>query len=136
MTNEAVDSLLNWHLHIGSDINFEKTYEDPNAVATLLKMFLRDLPEPVLTKHLDPVFNGCLSDYDHELSATDPEYERLISRRLAAVATHLPDENYELLAWLMCHLARVDYYSDINKMNCSNLGLIFCPTLGISSVMF
>lgn len=120
----------------GSDLAFGEEGEDPNAIATLLKMFLRELPETVLTPTLESEYHQCLSSYDHERSMADPAYEAQIVEDLTRVTLQLPEENYQLLAWLMCHLARVDYYSDVNKMNSSNLGLIFCPTMGITSVLF
>ncbi|KAJ1926382.1 hypothetical protein IWQ60_003826, partial [Tieghemiomyces parasiticus] len=59
-----------------------------------------------------------------------------VAQHLAWVAQRLPDANYYLFHWLCRHLARLDYYSDINKMTLSNLGLIFCPTLRVKSYVF
>ncbi|KAK9768176.1 hypothetical protein K7432_001420 [Basidiobolus ranarum] len=59
-----------------------------------------------------------------------------VPEKLALVAECLPEPNYYLLHWLMSHLARLDFYNAENKMTVSNLGLIFCPTLLISSVLF
>ncbi|ORX86387.1 UPF0183-domain-containing protein [Basidiobolus meristosporus CBS 931.73] len=99
----------------GNDMDLLDSNEDPNAAATLLKMYLRELPDPIITQDL--------------------QMEN-VAEKLARVAEQLPEPNYHLLHWLMSHLARLDYYNKQNKMTVSNLGLIFCPTLLISSVLF
>lgn len=48
----------------------------------------------------------------------------------------LPLENYILLGSLSQHLSNLAEYENCTKMNISNLGLIFCPTLQIGSVLF
>lgn len=48
----------------------------------------------------------------------------------------LPLENYILLGTLCHHLSNLADYENCTKMNISNLGLIFCPTLQIGSVLF
>ncbi|ORY05963.1 RhoGAP-domain-containing protein [Basidiobolus meristosporus CBS 931.73] len=120
----------------GNDMDLLDSDENPNAAATLLKMYLRELPDPIITQGLLPNFNACLpqtAGLSHE--------ERLklmenVPAKLARVAEQLPEANYHLLHWLMSHLARLDFYNTQNKMTVSNLGLIFCPTLLISSVLF
>jgi hypothetical protein len=62
--------------------------------------------------------------------------ERQSAEELAKIADRLPSANRHVLHWLGCHLRRVSAHADINKMTLSNLGLIFCPTLGISSLLF
>ncbi|KAF9316637.1 hypothetical protein BG003_001717, partial [Podila horticola] len=48
----------------------------------------------------------------------------------------MPLENYILLGTLCRHLSNLADYESCTKMNISNLGLIFCPTLQIGSVLF
>lgn len=48
----------------------------------------------------------------------------------------LPLENYIILGTLCQHLSNLADYEGSTKMNISNLGLIFCPTLQIGSVLF
>lgn len=36
---------------------------DPHTVASLFKLFLRELPEPLLTKHLNPQFEEACKYY-------------------------------------------------------------------------
>jgi Rho GTPase-activating protein 10 len=41
----------------------------------------------------------------------------------------LPKTNYETLCFLMKHLVKVAKLSDSNKMDATNLGIVFGPTL-------
>ncbi|KAI9179897.1 hypothetical protein H9P43_005229 [Blastocladiella emersonii ATCC 22665] len=105
------------------DLFLEDPPVDPHAVATLLKLFLREMPENLLADHL-PHFT--------HLVATERDPLPL----LAALARQLPLPNYYLLSWLCAHLARLAYYADVNKMTLNNLALIFCPTLQLDSQLF
>ncbi|KAJ1654258.1 hypothetical protein IWQ61_005775, partial [Dispira simplex] len=119
----------------GRDIDLEQYHTDPHSVAGLLKLYLRELPSAALTNDLLPLFNAIPNPpADQNDDQNDRDYN--VALHLAEVARRLPDPNYYLFHWLCRHLARIDYYSDINKMNLSNLGLIFCPTLRIKSYIF
>ena len=48
----------------------------------------------------------------------------------------LPLANYTLLRLLCAHLIRVVQFSEINKMNARNVGIIFSPTLQIPAGIF
>lgn len=50
--------------------------------------------------------------------------------------SQLPPYNYYLLYSLSAHLSIVNQQSDVNKMNLSNLGMIFCSTLRIDRFCF
>ena len=52
------------------------------------------------------------------------------------VTARLPERNRWMLRVLGKHLATVSANSDRNKMTIGNLGLLFCPTLGIGSMLF
>ncbi|KAJ1957070.1 hypothetical protein IWQ62_005171, partial [Dispira parvispora] len=119
----------------GRDMDLEQYHTDPHSVAGLLKLYLRELPSAALTNDLLPLFNAIPNPpADPHDDQNDRDYS--VALHLAEVARRLPDPNYYLFHWLCRHLARIDYYSDINKMNLSNLGLIFCPTLRIKSYIF
>ncbi|KAJ1991793.1 hypothetical protein H4R33_001250 [Dimargaris cristalligena] len=119
----------------GRDIDLEQCETDPHSVAGLLKLYLRELPSAPLTDELLPEFNAVVNPpVNAQTDQHDRDYQ--IALVLAQIAKRLPDPNYYLFHWLCRHLARLDYYSDINKMNLSNLGLIFCPTLRIKSYVF
>lgn len=99
--------------------NPENFFHDVNSVAGLLKQFLRDLPDPLLTsEHYAGFIEAAKSDDD-------------IVRRdsLHAIINALPDPNYATLRALTLHLHRVIEHSAVNRMNSQNLAIVFGPTL-------
>ncbi|KAH8589663.1 hypothetical protein B0O99DRAFT_692230 [Bisporella sp. PMI_857] len=99
--------------------NPESFFHDVNSVAGLLKQFLRDLPDPLLTaEHYAAFIDAAKNDDD-------------IVRRdsLHAIINSLPDPNYATLRALTLHLHRVTESSAANRMNASNLAIVFGPTL-------
>jgi hypothetical protein len=99
---------------------------DVHAVAGLLKLFLRELPTSVLTRHLHTSF--ILVMEKKERVARVNELGRLVSE--------LPVANYTLLRALVSHLIRVIGKCDVNKMTLRNIGIVFAPTLGIPAGVF
>lgn len=55
-----------WFTFVGKEVNFEKVV-DPNVVSTLLKQFLRELPEPLLTFKLYRPFVHTLGTQVHSM---------------------------------------------------------------------
>ncbi|OHW97841.1 rho GTPase activator protein [Colletotrichum incanum] len=99
--------------------NPENFYHDVNSVTGLLKQFLRDLPNPLLTtEHHSELIEAAKLDDD-------------IVRRdsLHAIINSLPDPNYATLRSLTLHLHRVMENSHVNRMNSHNLSVIFGPTV-------
>ncbi|KAF9202594.1 hypothetical protein BGZ59_002079 [Podila verticillata] len=105
------------------DLSTEDNCGDVNSVASVLKTWFRDLPEPLLTRRLYPEF----------IKAAAMEDPALQLMNLHQCTNQLPDPNYATLKFLMCHLNRIQANQAINKMGASNLGLIFGPTLTSSS---
>ncbi|KAM0611502.1 hypothetical protein ACHAP1_001254 [Verticillium nonalfalfae] len=99
--------------------NPENFYHDVNSVTGLLKQFLRDLSDPLLTME------------QHTALIEAAKHEDDIVRRdsLHAIINSLPDPNYATLRALALHLHRVMDNSHVNRMNCHNLAVIFGPTL-------
>lgn len=97
----------------------ESFNHDIASVATLLKNFLRDLPDPLLTG----------TAYHSFIQAA--KFEDNIMRRdgLHQSINGLPDPNYATLRVLTLHLHRVAMNSDINKMDMRNLAIVFGPTV-------
>ncbi|KAK5106453.1 Rho GTPase-activating protein [Lithohypha guttulata] len=92
---------------------------DIASVATLLKNFLRDLPDALMTN----------TAYHSFIQAA--KYEDTIMRRdaLHQYINSLPDPNYATLRVLVLHLHRVSRNSDVNKMDMRNLAIVFGPTI-------
>uniref|UniRef100_A0A8C2CLP5 Chimaerin n=1 Tax=Cyprinus carpio TaxID=7962 RepID=A0A8C2CLP5_CYPCA len=94
-------------------------YPDINIIAGALKLYLRDLPIPVITYDV-------YSKFIQAAKITDPD------SRLEAVhdgLLQLPPAHYETLRYLMTHLKRVTMHEKDNYMNSENLGIVFGPTL-------
>jgi hypothetical protein len=100
--------------------------EDTHSVASLLKLYLRELPEPLLTFSLSPAFLAAAVAY-----RTDP------SRGLGLIQTavsHLPLGNAVVLRYLCQFLSEVVAKSDVNKMTLPNIATVFAPNFLASHV--
>ncbi|CEP11285.1 hypothetical protein [Parasitella parasitica] len=88
---------------------------DINVITGLLKLYFRELKNPLLTfEYYDRFIEAAkLQDYD----------ERMF--RLKSIIQVLPVVNYKVFQYLARHLERVKSNSRINKMESSNLALIF-----------
>ena len=89
-------------------------------MSSLLKMYFRELPNPVCTFSL----------YDRFVSAvqsTDEDDER--SCELRKVLGCLPKQNHRTLASLIKHLHRVSLHSDSTGMTAKNLAIVWAPNL-------
>ncbi|XP_052737709.1 rho GTPase-activating protein 23 isoform X2 [Bicyclus anynana] len=91
-------------------------WADVHVASSLLKAYLRRLPDPILTAHLYPAF-----------IAADRSPER--ARELRRLVRALPEAHYETLKYLVQHLRRVVAHSSLNKMEARNLAIVFGPTL-------
>ncbi|RYP47997.1 hypothetical protein DL768_006044 [Monosporascus sp. mg162] len=111
-----------------SDINLltDETYYDIHAVASLLKLYLRELPTSILTRELHMQF----------VTVTEMPNR---NEKLAAVAElveRLPQANATLLKYLIAFLIKIINHADINKMTVRNVGIVFSPTLNIPAPVF
>ncbi|XP_030070850.1 rho GTPase-activating protein 11A [Microcaecilia unicolor] len=95
----------------------------PCDVAGLLKQFFRELPEPILQPDLHEAF----------LKAQQLGGEDERSTATLLLSCLLPDTNIETLRFFFSFLHNVARRSDENKMNSSNLAVIFAPNLLQSS---
>lgn len=91
----------------------------PVCVACLVKQFLRELPDPLLTRPLSPLFVAA--------GRTEDERERNANLRL--LLRGLPALNRRVLRELVAFLQLVAAHSAHNKMTAENLGIVFAPTL-------
>ncbi|XP_013383352.1 rho GTPase-activating protein 44 isoform X3 [Lingula anatina] len=92
---------------------------DIHCIAGALKLYLRELPEPLLTYDL----------YDEWMAAAqiqDPD-QRL--QALWMTANKLPKPNYDNLKYLIKFLAKLAESSEVNKMNASNIAIVIGPNL-------
>ncbi|XP_030369285.1 rho GTPase-activating protein conundrum [Scaptodrosophila lebanonensis] len=88
-----------------------------HELSALLKRWLRELPQPLLTNELIQLFYQC-----HTLPPTDQV------RALAIVCQMLPHENRNTLRSLLRFLNHVIDLKDTNKMNLHNVATIIAPS--------
>ncbi|XP_039300095.1 uncharacterized protein LOC111047700 [Nilaparvata lugens] len=86
-------------------------------IANILKVFLRELPEPLIPYKYHDTFLRCLGLQDRKEEAV------ILSCLL------LPQEHLNTLAFLMMFLNKVSAHSELNKMGVSNLAIILAPSV-------
>ncbi|KAF4101820.1 hypothetical protein G5714_016620 [Onychostoma macrolepis] len=91
----------------------------PLDVAGLLKQFFRELPEPVLTADLHSAF----------LKAQELPTEEERTSATVLLSCVLPDRNLNTLRYFFSFLKSVSQRCAENKMDSSNLSVIFAPNL-------
>ncbi|KAJ9474960.1 RHO GTPase-activating protein RGD1 [Pseudozyma hubeiensis] len=101
------------------DLMNDEAIQDINIVAGCLKLWFRELPEPLLTHEL----------YSGFIEAAKIDNDRLRHIRLHEKVNELPDANYATLKYLMGHLDKVRSAERLNQMSASNLAIVFGPTL-------
>uniref|UniRef100_A0A8C3SMN6 Rho GTPase-activating protein 8 n=1 Tax=Chelydra serpentina TaxID=8475 RepID=A0A8C3SMN6_CHESE len=111
----------------GKPVNFDD-YGDIHIPAVILKTFLRELPQPLLT----------FESYDQILGITSVESSLRVTS-CKQVIQGLPEHNYIVLKYLICFLHMVSQESIYNKMTGSNLACVFglnliWPPKGASSL--
>ncbi|ORX60448.1 Rho GTPase activation protein [Hesseltinella vesiculosa] len=123
----------------GDDCDFFTTFPDTNAVATLLKMYLRELPDQLIPEDINDQYKSHLTIYTKQHASPNSDLPPITTELLEVIAditTQLPVDSHYLLSCLSRHLHHIAARQDENKMSTSNLALIFIPTLGISRLLF
>ncbi|XP_077600473.1 breakpoint cluster region protein-like isoform X1 [Stigmatopora nigra] len=92
---------------------------DVNAIAGTLKLYFRELPEPLFTDELYPNFSGGIA-----LSDSVAKESCMLNLLLS-----LPEPNLVTFLFLLDHLKRVSDNESCNKMSLHNLATVFGPTL-------
>ncbi|XP_072165637.1 rho GTPase-activating protein 24-like [Diadema setosum] len=105
----------------GKKPDFEGLKADVHTVASLLKLYLRSLPEPVIPwQHYDHFFDAIKL---YEENEEDGRAELI--RELAL----LPRCNYNLMKYLCKFLNEVQEYEKYNRMGVLNLSTVFGPNM-------
>ncbi|XP_059518056.1 rho GTPase-activating protein 22 isoform X2 [Myotis daubentonii] len=94
---------------------------DVHTVASLLKLYLRELPEPVVPFARYEDFLSCAQ------LLTKDEGEGTLE--LAEQVSSLPLANYNLLSYICKFLDEVQSHSNVNKMSVQNLATVFGPNI-------
>ncbi|KAI0918050.1 hypothetical protein AcV5_002832 [Taiwanofungus camphoratus] len=101
------------------NLDADEWSSDISNVTSVLKMWLRELPDPLFTYNLHNGF----------LEAARNENERLRHIRLHERVNDLPDPNYSTLKYFMGHLHKVVQNEAQNAMSIQNIAIVFGPTL-------
>lgn len=102
------------------------TVFDVHAAAGLLKLFLREMPDLILTQQLSPAFRRAMEISD--IVAKIYELKQLVKQ--------LPRESHDLLFILAQYLCKIIEHQDYNKMNLRNVGIVFSPTVNVPAGIF
>ncbi|XP_040905002.1 rho GTPase-activating protein 19-like [Toxotes jaculatrix] len=116
-------------LNAGAEIDLETGDFHPNDAATLLKTYLGELPEPLLThRHYHAHLKiGELTRFDDKGDKTNvPDKERQIEA-FQLLFMLLPPANRSLLKLLLDLLYHTARNQHINKMSAKNLATMFAP---------
>ncbi|KAK7112493.1 rho GTPase-activating protein 24-like [Littorina saxatilis] len=99
---------------------------DVHTVASLLKAYLREMPESLVPPNLYQRAMNCAMRYADASSAEARAAEVAL---LAKLLEELPDVKYTTLAFICRFLHRLAANSDKTKMDTRNLSLVFGPNL-------
>ncbi|KAK3561926.1 hypothetical protein QTP86_019048 [Hemibagrus guttatus] len=123
----------------------ELSQSSPHDISNVLKLYLRQLPEPIMPFRL---YNSLMGLAKESLALvgpegpeagkgpdlvdlgpeTDPELLKLV-HRLKELLTELPKANMTTLRYIARHLRRIAELEVDNKMSPSNLGIVFGPSM-------
>ncbi|XP_026046981.1 protein FAM13A-like isoform X1 [Astatotilapia calliptera] len=93
---------------------------DVPTVASLLKLFLRELPVPLIPEPQRKQLVLFITGYTDEEEMNQSLREKL---------SQIPDDNFNILSYLICFLSRVATHSQSNHMPVENLATIFGPCM-------
>ncbi|XP_039971853.1 rho GTPase-activating protein 15 isoform X2 [Xiphias gladius] len=118
--NLAVIQKLRFLVNHEEKLNLEESeWEDIHVITGALKLFFRELPEPLVPYGFftDIVETVKMSDYMDKVD------------RLKCLVLNMPPPNHDTLLFMCRHLKRVLEHSDTNRMTTQNIGIVFGPTL-------
>ncbi|XP_040911085.1 rho GTPase-activating protein 29-like isoform X2 [Toxotes jaculatrix] len=115
----------------------------PHDISNVLKLYLRQLPEPLILYRYYNDFIGLSKECQRVIveEADKPQSTQTERKggpsvqlnrvifKIRDLLRQLPTANYKTLRYLIAHLNRVTEQAEENKMTASNLGIIFGPTL-------
>lgn len=103
-----------------ASFQFDKVREDPILVGSILKLYLRQLPEPVMPMRWEERVK-----YTHERD----EHIRSGFSNFKSRIRRMPPIHQATLRALLIHLSYVASFSEQNKMTVANLAVVFSPVI-------
>ncbi|KAI8320027.1 RhoGAP-domain-containing protein [Martensiomyces pterosporus] len=120
------------------DLRIGSYLGDINNVTSVLKMYLRELPNGLIPPAqrdamlsffpADDIDAGGDSRASFAREKDDADYAAKINGLVHAIRC-LPVANRNTLSFLVAHLDKVQAFQEFNMMNSENLGIVFGPTL-------
>ncbi|XP_015741765.1 rho GTPase-activating protein 45 isoform X2 [Coturnix japonica] len=124
----------------------ELSQASPHDISNVLKLYLRQLPEPIVPFRMYNALMGAAKESlqgsseakgrsgkgGPELMDKGADTDRVVVNlvlKLKELLKELPWENMATLQYLLQHLRRIVEVEQDNKMTSSNLGIVFGPTL-------
>jgi hypothetical protein len=99
---------------------------DVHTVASLLKLYLRELPQSVIPAEYYQKFMNIALRFQ---GAQVPEDKQKAIIDLKLAVTEIPTDNFNILSFLCKFLALVCTNSDVNKMTVLNIATVFGPNI-------
>ncbi|CAB3223977.1 unnamed protein product [Arctia plantaginis] len=101
------------------NVPLPEAYRDMHVVASVLKCYLRELPEPLLTYRLYETFM---------IASRQPTEQTRLNALWEAIHL-LPEANFQNLRYLIKFLSTLTQNQSTNKMTPSNLAIVIAPNL-------
>ncbi|XP_062589732.1 rho GTPase-activating protein 24-like isoform X1 [Saccostrea cucullata] len=105
---------------------FDEDDVDVHTVASLLKLYLRELPQSVIPAEYYQKFMNIALRFQGS-QANEDKQKAIDDLRVAL--TDLPEDNFNVLSFLCKFLALVGKNSDVNKMTVLNIATVFGPNI-------
>uniref|UniRef100_A0A8B9H581 Rho GTPase activating protein 12a n=1 Tax=Astyanax mexicanus TaxID=7994 RepID=A0A8B9H581_ASTMX len=116
--NLAVIQKLRFAVNHDEKINLEDNkWEDIHVTTGALKMFFRELPEPLFTYTLFNDFVSAISEFNQKVQAVKDKVKQL------------PRPNHDTMQALFKHLRKVIDHGEKNRMTTQSVAIVFGPTL-------
>ncbi|XP_028854135.1 rho GTPase-activating protein 15 isoform X2 [Denticeps clupeoides] len=118
--NLAVIQKLRFAVNHEEKLNLDSPeWEDIHVVSGALKLFFRELPEPLVPY-------GVFSDLMETIKISN--YLDKVDR-MKSLLQRMPPPNHDTMRFMFRHLKRVMEHCDSNRMTTQNIGIVFGPTL-------
>ncbi|XP_036375339.1 rho GTPase-activating protein 12-like isoform X6 [Megalops cyprinoides] len=118
--NLAVIQKLRFAVNHDEKVNLEDgKWEDIHVTTGALKMFFRELPEPLFTY-------GSFDDFVSAIKC--PDYNQRV-HLIKDLIKQLPKPNQDTMQVLFKHLRKVIDHGEVNRMTTQSVAIVFGPTL-------
>jgi len=102
-----------------SHLSLIKNETNCHNISGLLKLYFRSLNPPIFPYEI----------FDHIMEASDAFAQKKDVELLVGIISQLPLENQKALKTLFIFLHNLAQYSEVNKMDYTNIAIVFAPTL-------